>query len=171
MICISLDFLWICLTSLWCNTKFHQLIVFGVLGRGLQSNYRKLMRMDLQSCLLGSLTLFHITQFGVMMRWGWWGGKSLSMLDYPNTWNSRNKAWKKLQLMQWRWICMWIIKKIFYCIYQNLCLLKGLVLWKDFGLPVIRNWIMRELSCCPQGRLLIKKTRSFVLIVGPKTWS
>ncbi len=128
--------------------------------------------MDLESCLLGSPTLFHIAQFRAMMRWGWWRGKSLLMLDYPNfTWSFGNKAWNKTQLMKWRRIHMWITRRIFYYICQNLCLLKGPLFWKVFHLPTIGNWIMWEVNCHPQGQLLIWKTQSCVLTMGPRTWS
>jgi hypothetical protein len=129
------------------------------------------MWMDLQSCLVGFLTLFHITRFGAMIQWGQWKGRSLSMLDCPNTWNSRNKALNKTQLMWWKWVRIWITMKIFYCIYQNLCLLKGALFWRAFGLPTIRSWIMQKLNCRPQRWLLIWKIRSFALIVGPRIWS
>ncbi len=93
------------------------------------------------------------------------------MLNCLNTWNSRNNTLNKTQLMSWRWVCMWITMKIFYCICQNLCLLKGAFFWRAFGLPTIRSWIMWKLSCYPQRWLLIWKIRSFALIVGPRIWS
>jgi hypothetical protein len=99
------------------------------------------------------------------------GRKKLSMLDYLNTWDFGNKALNKVQLMRWRLVHMWIIKRIFYCICQNLCVLKGALFWRIFGVPTIGSWIMWELSCHPQHRLLIQKIQSFVLIIGPRTWS
>ncbi len=111
-------------------------------SRHLQSNYGKLMPMDFQSYLLRSLIMFHIAQFGAMMRWGWWRMRSLSMLDYPNMWNSGNKAWNKVQLMWWKWVRMWITKRMFYYICQNLYLFKGPLFWKVFGLATIGSWIM-----------------------------
>jgi hypothetical protein len=106
-----------------------------------------------------------------MMGWGLWKGKSLSVLDYPNMWNFRNNTLNKVQLMQWRWVCMWNIGRIFYYICQNPCLLIGPLFWKTFGLPTIGSSIMWRLSCHPQVRLLIYKTQSCILVVGPRTWS
>jgi hypothetical protein len=145
--------------------------MFWVWQKGLQSNYGKLLRMDLQSCLLGFPTLFHITQFGAMMQWGQWKGRSLLVLNCLNTWNSRNNALNKTQLMWWRWLHMLNTVKIFYYICQNLCLLKGALFWRAFGLPTIRSWNMWNLSCRPQCWLLIWKIRSFALIVGLRIWS
>ncbi len=127
--------------------------------------------MDLQSYLLRFLALFHIAQFGAMMQWGWWKGRSLSLLNCLNMWNYKNKALNKVQLMQWKCVHMWITRRIFDCIYQNLYLLKGPLFWKVFGLLAIGSWIVRNLSCCPQHWLLIWKIWSFVLIMGPRTWS
>jgi hypothetical protein len=109
----------------------------------------------LQNFLLESPAMFNVAQFGAMMRWGWWRGRSLLVQDYPNTWNSRNKALNKTQLMQWQWIYMWIIGRMFCYICQNPCLLKGPLSWKALGLPTIGNWIMWELSCRSQSQLLI----------------
>jgi len=46
--------------------------------------------------------------------------------------------------MRWTWAHMWITGRIFYCIYQNLCL-KDPLFWKFFGLVVevelCKSWI------------------------------
>ncbi len=93
------------------------------------------------------------------------------MLDCLNTWNSGNKALNKAQFTWWKWIRIWITGRIFYYICQNLCLFKGAFFWRTFALPTIESWIMWELSCCPQRRLLIQNIQSFVFIVGLRTWS
>ncbi len=145
--------------------------MFGVPHKGLQSNYGKLMWMDFQSCLLGFPTLFHIVQFGAMMPEVGGGRRSLSVLDYLNTWNFGNKALNKVQLMQWTWVHLWIIGRMFYYIRQILYLFKGAFFLSVFDLPTIGSWIMQELSCCPQCWLLIFKNWLFVLIMSARTWS
>ncbi len=103
--------------------------------------------MDLQSYLLGFPTLFHITQFGAMMQWGQWRGSSLLVLDCLNTWNYGNNALNKAQLMWWRWVYMWIIGRMFCCICQNLCLLKGslfggLLAFQQLEVELCESWVV-----------------------------
>ncbi len=124
-----------------------------------------LIPMDLQSCLLESQALFHITQFGTMMHWGLWRGKSLLMLDCPNMWNSRSKTLNKVQLMGWKWFHMWNIGRIFYCICQSRCLSKVPLFWKAFGLQAIGSINMSRLHCHQQWRFCSHEAAWFLFVL------
>jgi hypothetical protein len=62
--------------------------MFGVPQMGLQSNCANLISMDHQSSLLESQALFHIAQFGAMMRGGLWRKKfiSVGLFKYVEFW-------------------------------------------------------------------------------------
>ncbi len=166
LICICLDFLLICQVGMSCSKKLHPWIMFGVRQMGLQSNCGNIIWMDHQSYLLKSQALFHIAQLGAMMCWGLWRKKRSLMLDYPNMWNFENKALIKIQRMQWKWLYMLNIGRMFCCICQNRYVFKVQHFWRVFGLQAIGGLIMLGLCCQLGWKLLMQKTHSCVLIAG-----
>jgi hypothetical protein len=98
LIYIFLDFLWICLVGLWCNTKVSPTVSVWSPTKRPPIQLWKANANGSLNYVLKSPILFHIAQFGGMMHWGLWRGKSLSMLDCPNTWNSRSRHWAKCSL-------------------------------------------------------------------------
>ncbi len=78
-------------------------------------------------------------------------------------------ALRKVPLMKWRWSCMWSIRKIVCCIYEDHYYFDVQLFWRASGLQAIGGQIMLGLHCQPWWTLLISEIQFELLIVSQRT--
>ncbi len=97
----------------------------------------------------------------------------LIQIDIEKFWLHHNLLIKEIKLVLQSKALQDFMRKLLNAGYVNIYNLTDQTQYNigALSLPTIGSWIMQKLNCRPQGQLLIWKTWSCVLIVGPRTWS